>query len=158
MNTANLTNQTYPQALVSVNSVNSVPKHVECKQHIMVPEVAKTRLFRLQQAPEKPPILDQVIQLLRSHGFSERDFRIGITGFGDVKTHLAEIGLVSTTPGFYNLHVGGNRKGDQLNKIYSINVPENTILDELSELLSFFKIARQTGERFGEFVSRKQLV
>jgi hypothetical protein len=151
-------NQAYPQAFVSVNSEKLCRKHPEIKQHQFVPEVAKTRLFRLPQAPEKPPLLEQVLILLRSHGFEERDFRIGITGFGEVKTHLAEIGLVSTTPGFYNLHIGGNRAGNQLNKIYSINVSEKTILNALNELIAHFKIARQPGEKFGEFVNRKKLV
>ena len=109
MNTTTTMNQAYPQAFVSVNSVQPAPKQVEYNHHTRVPEVAKTRLFRLHDAPGKPPFLEQVITLLRSHGFSERDFRIGITGFGAVKTHLAEIGLVSTTPGFFNLHIGGDR-------------------------------------------------
>src|SRR5690606_1244284 len=158
MNSVTTINQMYPQALISVDHGNPCHKPVETKQHIMVPEIAKTRLFRPNDAPEKPPFLEQVIRLLRSHGFSERDFRIGITGFGNVKTHLAEIGLVSTTPGFYNLHVGGNRAGNQLNKIYSIHVPEDTVLNELSELLSLYKITRQPGEKFDEFISRKKLV
>ncbi|MFC5270977.1 hypothetical protein [Adhaeribacter terreus] len=157
MNTTTIINQSYPQALVAIEHSNSCNKQVEAR-HIMVPEIAKTRLFRLHEAPGKPPFLEQVIKLLRSHGFAERDFRIGITGFGEVKTHLAEIGLVSTTPGFYNLHIGGNRAGSQLNKIYSIHVPESTLLNELNELLLMYKIARQPGEKFGEFVNRKQLV
>lgn len=158
MNTAKITNQTYPQAFVSLNSENPCRKHPEVKHHIMMPEVAKKRLFRLSDAPEKPPILGLVLSLLRSHGFEERDFRIGLTGYGTVKTHLAEIGLVSTMPGFYNLHLGGNRTGDQLNKIYSINVSEKTLLNELNELLTLFKVAGQPGESFGEFVNRKELV
>lgn len=120
---------------------------------------SKTLLFRLNDAPAKPPLLDRILQLLRSHGFEERSFRIGITGFGTVKTHLAEIGLVSTTEGFYNLHLGGNPTGNQLSKVYRINATEAEILQELNtRLLPAFKISRKPGETFGEFVNRKRIV
>lgn len=155
MNIANNFNPAYPKAFVSLNPEQPCRKH---QDHQVVTESIKTRLFRLQQAPEKPPLLEQVLKLLQSHGFQERDFRIGITGFGEIKTHLAEIGLVSTAPGFYNLHIGGNRAGNQLNKIYSINVSESTLLDALNELIVHFKIARQPGEKFGEFVNRKEII
>jgi hypothetical protein len=120
---------------------------------------SKTLLFRLTEAPAKPPFLDRILQLLRSHGFDERSFRIGITGFGTVKTHMAEIGLVSTTDGFYNLHLGGNPTGNQLSKVYRINASEGEILQELnSRLLPAFKLSRNPGETFGEFVNRKRII
>src|SRR5688572_20911228 len=90
------------------------------KQHQakQMAEIApKTQLFRLTAAPAKPPFLSEIFNLLSSHGFDEKAIKIGFTGLGNIKTHLAEIGLVSTKPGFYNLHLGGNKAGNQLNKV-----------------------------------------
>ena len=53
------------------------------------------------EAPAKPPFLSAILELLLRHGFDEKTIRVGITGFGKIKTHLAEIGLVSTKAGFY---------------------------------------------------------
>ena len=66
------------------------------QERIVVESLPKTRLFRPTEAPAKPPFLSAVLQLLLRHGFDEKTIRVGITGFGNVKTHLAEIGLVST--------------------------------------------------------------
>src|SRR5437899_2081892 len=68
----------------------------------------KTELLRLTNAPDKPPLLSSVLDLLTRHGFKETDIEIGLTGHGKTKVYLAEIGLVSTSRGFYNLHIGGS--------------------------------------------------
>ena len=124
----------------------------------MAEKETKMELLRPTGAPAKPPLLGKVLLLLSSHGFDERKIRVGYTGYGQIKTHLAEIGLVSTTPGFYNLHLGGNPLGSKLNGVYRIQIPETAVLAELNNLLTAYKITRQPGENFGAFALRKKLI
>ena len=124
----------------------------------VVESLPKTRLFRLSDAPAKPPLLSAVEQLLLRHGFDEKTIRVGITGFGKVKTHLAEIGLVGTKAGFYNLHLGGNTFGTQLNQLYRLHLSETEILAEIGRILPVYKLTRKPNESFGEYVLRKKLI
>jgi hypothetical protein len=128
------------------------------QERTVVESLPKTRLFRPTPAPAKPPFLSAVQQLLLRHGFDEKTIRVGITGFGKVKTHLAEIGLVSTKAGFYNLHLGGNTFGTQLNQLYRLHLTETEVLAELGRILPVYKLTRKPAESFGEFVLRKKLI
>ena len=128
------------------------------QERSVVESLPKTRLFRTAAAPDKPPLLSAVQQLLLRHGFDEKTIRVGITGFGKVKTHLAEIGLVSTKAGFYNLHLGGNTFGTQLNRLYRLHLSETEVLAELGRILPVYKLTRKPTESFGEFVLRKKLI
>lgn len=128
------------------------------QERSVVESLPKTRLFRPSEAPAKPPFLSAVQQLLLRHGFDEKTIRVGITGFGKVKTHLAEIGLVSTKAGFYNLHLGGNTFGTQLNRLYRLHLSETEVLAELGRILPVYKLTRKPTESFGEFVLRKKLI
>lgn len=128
------------------------------REKSVVESLPKMRLFRTVEAPAKPPLLSAIEQLLLRHGFDEKTFRIGITGFGKVKTHLAEIGLVSTKAGFYNLHLGGNTFGTQLNQLFRLHLSETEILAELGRILPVYKLTRKPGESFGEYVLRKKLI
>lgn len=128
------------------------------REHAMVESLPKTRLFRPTVAPDKPPLLSAVEQLLLRYGFDAKTIRVGITGYGKVKTHLAEIGLVGTKAGFYNLHLGGNTFGTQLNQLYRLHLTEPEILTELDQILRAYRAGGQPTESFGEFVLRKKLI
>src|SRR6478735_9192747 len=128
------------------------------QERSVVESLPKTRLFRPSEAPAKPPFLSAVLQLLLRHGFDEKTIRVGITGFGKVKTHLDEIGLVSTKAGFYKRHLSGNTFGTQLNQLFRLHSSETEGLTELGRLLPAYKLTRKPGESFGEFVLRKKLI
>jgi sulfite reductase (NADPH) hemoprotein beta-component len=54
---------------------------------------------------------------------------------GCARSYAAEIGFVGTAYGKYNMHLGGDRIGERLNKIYKENIGEEEILHSLDELI-----------------------
>ena len=61
--------------------------------------------------------------------------------------YAAEIGLVGTGPGRYNLHIGGDNEGERLNKLYKENLGEEEILLEVDNLFGgLCKAADQPGK------------
>jgi sulfite reductase (NADPH) hemoprotein beta-component len=74
---------------------------------------------------------------------------------GCARSYAAEIGLIGTAIGKYNLHVGGDNQGERLNKLYKANLDEAAILTELDGLFAAFKTERNSKENFGDFSFRK---
>ena len=107
-----------------------------------------------------PHLLDKVEPLVTKHGLENEDIILRMTGCpnGCGRSTVAEIGLIGTAPGKYNLHLGGDHEGQRLNKIYKENAGEADILSTLDELFSRFSAERNPDERFGDFAIRKQLV
>lgn len=67
---------------------------------------------------------------------------------------LAEIGLVGKAPGRYNLHLGGNRAGTRVPKMYKENITDKQILEEIDTLVGRWAKEREAGEGFGDFTIR----
>lgn len=103
-----------------------------------------------------PLLLDQIEPQLHRHGLENENIIIRMTGCpnGCARPYIAEIGLVGTAPGRYNLHVGGDHQGLRLNKIYRENLDEIGILDELDRLFGLFKKGKIKNESFGDFTWR----
>src|SRR5258706_150009 len=95
--------------------------------------------------------------LLRMYGLDHEEIIIRMTGCpnGCARPYIAEIGLVGTAIGLYNLHLGGDRQGERLNKVYRENLDESAILSELDGWLARYKSERKTGETFGDFAIRE---
>ncbi len=73
---------------------------------------------------------------------------------GCARPFAAEIGFVGTALGKYNLHLGGDKIGLRLNKLYKHSLGEEEILKELDLIFADFKKNRKKGEPFGDFASR----
>jgi sulfite reductase (NADPH) hemoprotein beta-component len=71
---------------------------------------------------------------------------------------LAEIGLIGTAYGKYNLHLGGDRLGLRLNRKYKENLEEAEILNELDTLFEVYSKERVKAESFGDYLTRKNIV
>jgi sulfite reductase (NADPH) hemoprotein beta-component len=71
---------------------------------------------------------------------------------------LAEIGLVGKAPGRYNLHIGGNRIGTRIPRMYLENITEGEILASIDELVGRWAKERKGEEGFGDFVIRAGIV
>jgi len=99
-------------------------------------------------------------RLLAAHGLGDLPLVLRITGCpnGCARPYLAEVALVGKAPGRYNLHLGGDGRGQRLNVLYRENVDEATILAELDAAFARFAAERGPGERFGDFVWRAGLV
>ena len=101
-----------------------------------------------------------VERLLESHGLREEPLVLRITGCpnGCARPYLAEVALVGKAPGRYNLHLGGDGRGQRLNVMYLENVDEPTILAALDAAFARWTAERLPGERFGDFAWRAGLV
>ena len=107
-----------------------------------------------------PDFITKVEPLLAKYDLLNDDIIIRMTGCpnGCARPYAAEIGLVGTSAGHYNLHIGGDREGTRLNKKYKVTLAEPAILEELDSLFSLYKKDKQLTETFGDFVIRKELV
>jgi sulfite reductase (NADPH) hemoprotein beta-component len=94
--------------------------------------------------------------LLAKHGVAHVPFGLRITGCpnGCARPYLAEVGLIGKAPGRYNLHLGGDGRGQRLNVLYRDNIDEPVFLAELDALIAAFAAERIADERFGDFLWR----
>lgn len=107
-----------------------------------------------------PSLISKIESILAKHSLGAEEIIIRMTGCpnGCARSYAAEIGFVGTAPGRYNLHLGGDRIGARLNKIYKENIDEAAILATLDDLLQSFSREKTAGETFGDFSLRKQWV
>jgi sulfite reductase (NADPH) hemoprotein beta-component len=71
---------------------------------------------------------------------------------------LAEVGLVGKGPGKYNFHLGGDREGTRIPKMYRENISEEEIMAELDSLIGKWAKERSGNESFGDYVIRAEIV
>jgi sulfite reductase (NADPH) hemoprotein beta-component len=103
-----------------------------------------------------PAFGTRVEELLEKHGLAWADIGVRISGCpnGCSRPFLAEIGLVGKAPGRYNLHLGGDRLGLRLNRLYRENIDETEILTVLGQLFAAWARERAQGEGFGDYTLR----
>ncbi len=77
---------------------------------------------------------------------------------GCARPYLAEIGLVGTGPGTYNLYLGGAFDGTRLSKLYREDLDHAGIIAALAPLFRAYATGRDNGERFSDFVIRTGVV
>ncbi len=107
-----------------------------------------------------PTLLTKLEPLTKRYGIDDENIIIRMTGCpnGCGRPYAAEIGFVGTAPGLYNMHIGGDHQGERLNTKYKDSLDEKAILTTLEGLFAVYKNERNLGERFGDFVMRRQLV
>lgn len=107
-----------------------------------------------------PEFVTRVEELMTSHGVGDEHIVLRVTGCpnGCGRALLAEIGLVGKAPGRYNLHLGGNRIGTRIPRMYRENITEDEILSTLDALLGRWSKEREAGEGFGDFTIRMGVV
>lgn len=93
-------------------------------------------------------------------GLTQDEIIIRMTGCpnGCARPYLAEIGLVGTGPGRYNLYLGGAFDGTRLSKLYRRDLGHAEIVAALKPLFAGYAADRQKGERFSDFVIRTSVV
>ena len=93
-------------------------------------------------------------------GLTDDAITIRMTGCpnGCSRPYLAEIAFIGKGPGAYNMYLGGGFHGQRLNNLYKESLSEAEILAELAPLLKAYAQERTEGERFGDFVIRKDIV
>ncbi|KAI8642498.1 hypothetical protein BD408DRAFT_443381 [Parasitella parasitica] len=103
--------------------------------------------------PELITILEKTME---EAGLSDDSIVVRMTGCpnGCARPYLAELAFVGKAPGTYNMYLGGNNKGERLNKIYRENLQEQDILHEVNPMIKRYALERDEGEPFGDWVIR----
>jgi sulfite reductase (NADPH) hemoprotein beta-component len=106
-----------------------------------------------------PSLISKIEPLLEQHGLQQEEISLRMTGCpnGCGRSPLAEIGFIGTAYGQYNLHLGGDRLGLRLNKVFKESLDEPAILRELDHLFKLYKDKRKNGETLGDFAHREGL-
>ena len=107
-----------------------------------------------------PDAVTEIEGMLTKHGIADESIIYRITGCpnGCGRAMLAEVGLVGKGPGKYNLHLGGNKAGTRIPKMYKENITDTEIMSILDELIGQWAQERQTNECFGDYVIRAGVV
>lgn len=103
-----------------------------------------------------PTFISKVEPILEKYNLSNEDIVIRMTGCpnGCGRSPAAEIGLIGTAYGRYNLHVGGDREGKRLNVKIKNNIEESEILETLDQWFGEYSTNRLPNETFGDFTYR----
>ncbi|MCW2480329.1 assimilatory sulfite reductase (NADPH) hemoprotein subunit [Candidatus Symbiopectobacterium sp. NZEC135] len=107
-----------------------------------------------------PEFVTEVEGIMQRHGVGDEHIVLRVTGCpnGCGRAMLAEVGLVGKAVGRYNLHLGGNREGTRIPRMYRENITQAEILSELDGLISRWALERQQGEGFGDFAIRSGII
>lgn len=107
-----------------------------------------------------PQFVTQVEEIMQSHGVGDEHIVLRVTGCpnGCGRALLAEIGLVGKALGRYNLHLGGNRAGTRIPRMYRENITDAEILGVIDELVGRWAKEREANEGFGDFTIRAGIV
>lgn len=104
-----------------------------------------------------PHLVTKIESILKKHSIKNDAISIRMTGCpnGCARPYLAEIGLVGTALGQYNLRLGGDRLGERLNFPYKEHLNESEILLELDTLLGQYVEENKEGDTFGDYIYKK---
>ncbi|UFK40337.1 assimilatory sulfite reductase (NADPH) hemoprotein subunit [Pectobacterium parvum] len=107
-----------------------------------------------------PEFVTKVEGIMQQHGVGDEHIVLRVTGCpnGCGRAMLAEIGLVGKAMGRYNVHLGGNREGTRIPRMYRENINETEILAEIDRLIGLWAQDRQPNEGFGDFVIRTNII
>ena len=107
-----------------------------------------------------PDAVTELEGLLAKHGLADDSIIFRVTGCpnGCGRAMLAEVGLVGKGPGKSNFHLGGDREGTRIPKMYRENISEEEIMAELDSLIGKWAKERNGNESFGDYVIRAEIV
>lgn len=107
-----------------------------------------------------PDAVTTLENLLAKHGKKEDSIVFRVTGCpnGCGRAMLAEVGLVGKGPGKYNLHLGGNKEGTRIPRLYRENISSEEIMQILDTQIADWAMRGLAAEAFGDFLIRSQVV
>ena len=107
-----------------------------------------------------PEFTTHVENIMAAHNVADEHIVLRITGCpnGCGRAMLAEVGLVGKALDRYNLHLGGNRIGTRIPRMYRENISSAEILSILDELIGDWAKNRLAQEGFGDFLIRTAVV
>lgn len=106
-----------------------------------------------------PSLITKLDAVLTENGLKDESITVRMTGCpnGCARPYIAEIGFVGRNPGKYNLLLGGSHDGSRLNRLFKEDADEDTIISLLKPIFADYATTRAEGERFGDFVTRKEI-
>ncbi|MEQ5112035.1 assimilatory sulfite reductase (NADPH) hemoprotein subunit [Providencia vermicola] len=107
-----------------------------------------------------PEFTTHVENIMAAHHMADEHIVLRITGCpnGCGRAMLAEVGLVGKALDRYNLHLGGNRIGTRIPRMYRENISSAEILSILDDLIGDWSKNRLAQEGFGDFLIRTEVV
>lgn len=107
-----------------------------------------------------PSAVTQIEGMLAKHKVADKSIIYRITGCpnGCGRAMLAEVGLVGKGPNKYNLHLGGDREGTRIPRMYRENITDTEIMSILDDLIGQWSSNQQENESFGDYVVRAGIV
>jgi len=107
-----------------------------------------------------PDLITALDVEIEQAGLSDDEITLRMTGCpnGCARPYLAEIGLVGTGPGAYNLYLGGAFDGTRLSKLHRKQIGHDEIVATLRPLFASYARERAPGERFSDYVIRVGIV
>jgi sulfite reductase (NADPH) hemoprotein beta-component len=107
-----------------------------------------------------PEAVTEIEGLLAKHGMQDESIIYRVTGCpnGCGRAMLAEVGLVGKGPGKYNFHLGGDRQGTRIPRMYKENITDTEIMAHLDELIGRWSKERTASESFGDYVIRAGII
>ncbi|ETS98658.1 assimilatory sulfite reductase (NADPH) hemoprotein subunit [Providencia sp. PROV188] len=107
-----------------------------------------------------PEFVTQVENIMAAHHVANEHIVLRVTGCpnGCGRAMLAEVGLVGKALDRYNLHLGGNRIGTRIPRMYKENISSAEILAIMDELIGRWAAERQPNEGFGDYLIRANVV
>jgi sulfite reductase (NADPH) hemoprotein beta-component len=148
-------------ALVVRYGLDAHARHAPVRRDALACVALPTCPLAMAEAERYLPAFGRSVErLLDRHGLRDEPLVLRITGCpnGCARPYLAEVALVGKAPGRYNLHLGGDGRGQRLNVLYRENADEPAILAALDAAFARYAAERQRGERFGDFAWRAGLV
>jgi len=151
----------YIEALVVRHGLDAYARATPVRRDALACVALPTCPLAMAEAERYLPDFGRSVErLLAAHGLQDEPLLLRITGCpnGCARPYLAEVALVGKAPGRYNLHIGGDGRGQRLNVLYRENADEAAILAALDEAFARWASEREAGERFGDFARRVGLV
>ncbi|AEP28964.1 assimilatory sulfite reductase (NADPH) hemoprotein subunit [Brumicola nitratireducens] len=107
-----------------------------------------------------PEAVTEIEGILAKHGMQDDSIIYRVTGCpnGCGRAMLAEVGLVGKGPGKYNFHIGGDRQGTRIPRMYKENITDTEIMGHLDELIGRWSKERTPSESFGDYVIRAGII
>jgi sulfite reductase (ferredoxin) len=103
-----------------------------------------------------PALIRQIDAVINDLGLQNERISYRMTGCPNAcaRPYLGDVGIVGTTLGKYDIHLGGDIEGTRLNALFAQNVPLERVAGVLRPALEAFATSRSEDEAFGDFCHR----
>ncbi len=105
---------------------------------------------------ESERYMPSILKELEKRGYGKEDIKIRMSGCPNAcsRPTTSEIGIMGTSPGKYNVYLGGDYEGTRLNTIYEELVEDNELPTLIGNLIDIFRENKVRKENFGDFCKR----